>query len=61
MRVCACVACCMQIGRLLSSAYCSALLQAVTAATEDLQDMYCAQLSCIQEARPGKGEQARAP
>jgi len=42
------------IGRLLSSAYCSALLQAVTAATEDLQDMYCAQLSCIQEARLGK-------
>lgn len=44
-----------QISRLLSSAYCSALLQAVTADTEDLQDMYSAQLSCIQEARLGKG------
>lgn len=46
----------LQISRLLSCAYCSALLQAVTAATEDLQDMYNAQLSCIWEAHPGKGE-----
>ena len=46
----------LQISRLLSCAYCSALLQAITAATEDLQMMYNAQLSCIQEAHPEKGE-----
>jgi hypothetical protein len=37
--------------RYVSHSYCSALLQALTAASSDLRDMYEAQFSCLQQSR----------
>ena len=41
--------------RSVSYPYCSTLLQALTADTSDLQDMYSALFSCLQQARGGGG------
>ena len=43
------------LARMTSAAYVSTLLQAVALESGDLQDMFAAQLACLQQARPGRG------